>query len=272
MSETLEQAARRKYNDEEVYDPGKITHSLYDESDSYSAQLLREKAAAILPHVRDKHVLDLGCANGRHLAEMADRIFFGVGMDFSERFIRHAAWEYRSKHNLSFVVADGRAIPLKSESIDYVYSFGTLYHIDEIEFVYTELNRVLRPNGMAILEVGNACSLSTLISRQPQYCGIAQHSSRTINQHFCALRRQRLDIVQWRSFQILPMWGAPPWWLKLGRLAWLERLVMRKAGGRMLDEWISSLPGLRQFAFRHLLLVRKSGQRSDNRMVRDASA
>jgi hypothetical protein len=54
------------------------------------------------------------------------------------------------------------------------------------------------------------------------------------------------------------MWGDRPWWLKpLLHPVWTRLLAIR-IKGRMLDEWISSLPLLRRFAFRHVLLCEKA--------------
>jgi len=63
--------------------------------------------------------------------------------------------------------------------------------------------------------------------------------------------------VERRCFQILPLWAGLPkhlWFLLHPR--W-ERIMRRRIAGRMLDEWVSSLPVVRQFAFRHVLVVRK---------------
>jgi SAM-dependent methyltransferase len=249
---TLEADAKRKYNDGAIDDSSKITPSLFQAAGSFSALLLAEKAKLLLAHIRGKSVLDLGCANGRHLAELASEISLGIGIDFSTPFIQFAKTNYGHVPNLQFAVGDARAIPLKPEVVDIAYTFATMYHIDDIDDVVAGLFRVLRPGGIAILELGNARSLATLVSRH--YPEIARHSRRTIGEHLNTLRRHGFKIVMWRSFQILPMWGDRPRWLGPLRSPRLENLLMRRYHGKMLDERISSLPGLRYFAFRHLVV------------------
>ena len=253
---TLEADTRKKYSDSSVYPPEKISVSLFDVGAGFSALLLAEKGKMLLPYIAGKRVLDLGCGNGRHLGEIANQLAFGVGIDFSLQFIRYASGQLKDRSNLRFLLADARALPVADGSFDCAYSFATLYHVDEIEPVYAELGRVLAPGGVALLEVGNSRSLATLVSRH--YPSIARHGRRTIGEHLRVLRRQGFTVVEWRSFQVLPMWGDQPSWLQFLRAPWLERLMTRQIGERMLDQWICGLPGVRSLAFRHFLLCRKT--------------
>src|SRR5690606_9213172 len=122
-------------------------------------------------------------------------------------------------------------------SIDCCYSFATMYYVDDMQPVYRELSRVIVSGGHVVLELGNARSLSTLVSRR--YDQFPRHSARTIGEHVSGLRRNGFRIVVWRSFQILPMWGDRPDWLQILRRPAVEKLMMRRIKGRMIDEWIS---------------------------------
>lgn len=252
----IESDARAKYSDTRIYSPDSITHSLLESGEGYSLALLAEKAKTLMPYVGGRRVLDLGCANGRHLAEIAAEIEYGIGLDFSAPFIGYAKAHLAEGRPIDFAVADGRSIPLATGSIECAYSFATMYHIDDVAQVYAEIARVLTPDGIVVLEVGNARSFATLVSRQ--FPDVAPHSHRTIGEHLSMLRRHNLRTISWRSFQILPMWGDRPRWLQALRAPWLERLIARRIAGRMLDEWISSLPGFRRLAFRHLIVCRKA--------------
>jgi SAM-dependent methyltransferase len=253
----IETDTKAKYSDGAAYDPREVSVSLLGTGAGFSALLLSEKARLLLTFVAGKRVLDLGCGNGQHLADLASHIGLGVGVDFSFRFIKYATETFAGFGNLRFAVADARGLPLADRSVDCAYSFATIYYIDDIEPIYRELARVLVPGGVALLELGNARSLGTLVSRQ--YNQFARHSRRTIGDHRDALKRNGFETKIWRSFQLLPMWGDKPDWLQILRRPALEKIVTRHVGGRMIDEWISSLPGVRRFAFRHLVVAQKIG-------------
>lgn len=250
----IEINARRKYNENSTYCASAVSDSLFETSRTFSSRIMAEKRRVLLPWLAGKRVLDLGCGNGRHLADLASRIKFGVGVDFSVPFIQYAR-EHNGADNLRFVLADARKIPLASGVFDCAYSFSTMYNIDDVGDVYAELKRVLVLKGIAILELGNSLSLSTLVSRQ--YPDWAHHSARTISEHRLALCENGFEIMEWRSFQLLPMWGDKPWWLRPLRNTGLERLFMSQIGEHMIDEWVSSLPIVRCIAFRHLVVCAK---------------
>jgi len=249
--------ARAKYSDVNIYNPETITTSIFAQGQTFSSMLLRAKRDLLLKYCKGRLVLDLGCADGRHLNEISDAIQFGIGIDFSIPFIRRAVGGQESgTHKNIFLVGDVTRLPLKANSMGCIYSFATLYYIDEIERIYAEISRVLSRDGVALLEVGNSRSFATLVSRH--FPDLASHSRMRISDHLCAIKENNLRIKEWRSFQILPFWGDRPGWLNIVfRRPWLERLAMIVVGGRMLDEWISSSRLFRRFAFRHLLVLER---------------
>jgi SAM-dependent methyltransferase len=259
MTKMLEGDAFDKYSNSAVYNETTITRSLEVSPIDWGTTLLAIKAETLKGLVGANRVLDIGCANGRHLAELSEFIASGTGVDFSPRFIEAAERDYKSNAKLSFLVADARSIPLPSASFEAIYSFATLYYVDEIDKVYAEIERLLVPGGFTVLEVGNAKSLATRVSSRKENAQLAQHSRRTIGDHLEALARSNLKIVSHRAFQILPMWGNLPGLLAWTRMPALDKLMAKSVGGRMIDEWVSSAPGLNRLAFRHLLVAQKAG-------------
>lgn len=259
MRHDLERDTLVKYSDEQIYNPQTISRSLLDVGQDYGSRLLWEKATTLLRYIEGKRVLDLGCGNGRHLSEIADRVATGIGVDFSLPFIRQARKTFNPGGNVHWVVSDGRRIPIAPATIDTIFSFAAIYNVDDIGALYAEVANILAPGGVAVLEVGNARSISSMVARQKCYADIAQHSSRTLPEHLRALKENGFAILEMRSFQLLPMWGDPPRGLRWMRSPRLERLMLKTVGGRMVDEWLSGLPLLRSLAFRHLIVCRKGG-------------
>lgn len=97
-------------------------------------------------------VLDLGCGNGRFCEIISSKANY-VGLDNSERLIALAKNRYP---NVDFVVADATDIPFADNSFDKVYSIALLHHIaseDMRQRVLSEIKRVLRPDGLAVITV-----------------------------------------------------------------------------------------------------------------------
>ena len=77
-----------------------------------------------------------------------------VGIDIAPSTVR-AAQTVLACHGPAFALADVRAIPLRSGSIDLIYSMGTIEHFDDYETAVAELYRILKPGGSAIIGVPN---------------------------------------------------------------------------------------------------------------------
>jgi hypothetical protein len=109
------------------------------------------------------------------------------------------------------------------------------------------------------LDLGNLYSLNVIAVRSyHKELGWAQQFPISVPEMKRLIRNAGLEIVEHRAFQILPLWGADrPRWLKFALLpAWTE-LLKRKIAGRMIDEWISSVPFIKLLAFRHLIVCKK---------------
>ena len=80
------------------------------------------------------------------------------GIDISEPTVRQARAAFAGQPNarpLQGVAGDVRDIPFKDDSLDAVYSMGTIEHFDATERAVAEMARVLKPGGRAIIGVPN---------------------------------------------------------------------------------------------------------------------
>ena len=91
----------------------------------------------------DALVADLGCGPGRHLQELGRRGLRAVGVDLSAGMLAVARTRGR------VVQGDLRALPLRSGSVDGVWSCYALLHLDGpgLAQALAEAVRVLRPGG-----------------------------------------------------------------------------------------------------------------------------
>lgn len=250
---------RRFYetSDDTAYDVSQVDFELPKDPQEYADRLLLDKLALVRRHYQRGAVLDLCCATGQCLLTLAPSIDRGFGLDFSHRYIKAAA-NYGTNmgiRNLAFVQGDAMAIPFKSGQFEMLYCFSSLYAMPQVQPVITEIARVLCPDGIAVLDFGNRISLnaycSSFYADWPPIYPIPVREMKAILSH------AQLRVVEHRSFQILPLWADRPRWLvPLLHPRW-KGPMSRRFGGRMLDEWISSIPGLRSLSFRHLLVCKK---------------
>lgn len=109
-------------------------------------------------------VLDLCCGNGRHSAEIAQRGARVVGLDRSMDLLDVAT--RRGEADVNWVRADMRCLPF-AEAFDLVVnlftSFGYFESDQDDRSVLSEIDRVLNPGGLAVLDIMNASRVRTTL-------------------------------------------------------------------------------------------------------------
>lgn len=102
--------------------------------------------------ITPKNILDVGCASGWFLEQI--RIQYPkadcTGIDVYKKAIEWGKSHYKS---LELIHADAHNLPLPNESFDLVICAEVLEHVVEPEKVLKEINRVLTPGGIAIIEM-----------------------------------------------------------------------------------------------------------------------
>ena len=104
-----------------------------------------------------RRVLDLGCGSGRHLVFFAERGFEVYGIDISETGIGIAE-EWLKAKGLSADLRVGSVyerLPYGDGFFDAVVSIRVIHHarIEDIRKAIGEIERVLKPNGLAFVTV-----------------------------------------------------------------------------------------------------------------------
>lgn len=104
----------------------------------------------IMPEDR---VLEIGCGTGHWLDKISSEISASVyGIDFSTRMIQQAA----ERGHSGVVIAEASALPFRANVFDKVISpFNALNHCERYADAFAEIDRVLRPGGIALLMVDN---------------------------------------------------------------------------------------------------------------------
>ena len=237
-----------------LYTPEKISVAARDRGDDYPSRMMEIKLGLIRELCQGPRLLDVCCSTGQQLMELAGEHRFAAGVDFSMPYLQHAR-AAAGASGIGLICGNARALPFRTASIDCAYSISSLYVIPDVGEVIREIGRVLRPGGRCLLDLGNVHSLNNVVSRA--YPEFATPYHVPVGDMCRMIAAADLRILVHRSFQLLPMWGDRPKRLKWLMAPWLIRLLSRRIGGRMLDEWISSLPGLRRLAFRQVFVCEK---------------
>jgi ubiquinone/menaquinone biosynthesis C-methylase UbiE len=118
----------------------------YDHAPNPLLNLEERKLAALLPDLRGKRVLDLGCGTGRWLERISMQgAGLGVGIDFSAAMLSVAAKKPKIAGQLA--QADCLSLPFQSAAFDFVICSFALSHIQDMKAMVRELARVTRPGG-----------------------------------------------------------------------------------------------------------------------------
>ena len=102
--------------------------------------------------------LDLGCGLGRFSRALANRFSSVIAVDVSNQMIDSAKQlhPWPKFKNIDFQVSDGVTLPIHDNTIDFVWSYEVLQHApssDVVQANVTEVGRVLRPNGLAMIHL-----------------------------------------------------------------------------------------------------------------------
>lgn len=99
---------------------------------------------------QSKDVLDIASGEGYGANIISQTARTVTGVDISKEAVEHARNKYKAE-NLTFIHGSAQKIPLPDNSVDIVTSFETLEHHDKHQEMFSEIKRVLRPNGVLMM-------------------------------------------------------------------------------------------------------------------------
>ena len=108
--------------------------------------------AAGFAGTRGLKVLEIGCGIGTDGAQFARAGADYTGIDLTEAAIDLARRRFAlSGLKGDFRVSDAEKLDFPNDSFDLVYSHGVLHHTPDIESAVSEIHRVLKPGGRAVI-------------------------------------------------------------------------------------------------------------------------
>lgn len=96
-----------------------------------------------------KNIVDLGCGTGVFTRELSQRFPQAktTGVDIAEGMI---AWCKQQSQSEDYVCADALALPFDDNSQDLIFSNLAIQWVEDLPKLFTELNRVLKPEGLLL--------------------------------------------------------------------------------------------------------------------------
>ncbi len=155
---------QRSYVTDQYSDADKLririeTHRLYSQGTESLIDAMLD-ALALAPGLL---VADVGCGSGEWHAALATRGVVTVGLDLMPGMLdaaRQTGIELEPRPRL--IRGDAQALPFRSATFDRVLCSGVLYHVPDCRRALSEMRRVLRPGGRAVISTNGADTMARL--------------------------------------------------------------------------------------------------------------
>lgn len=138
----LSEKSKNYYEENNIYE-------IFSLAEDYPNKIYK----SLLPKVKDKVVLDLGCGTGKFMEKFYKDTVKYYGLDLSSHQL-NIAKEKVNGSNVEFICCSAEKIPLEDNSVDVIIStwvLGTILEEDRRKNVIKEMRRVLRRNGSIYL-------------------------------------------------------------------------------------------------------------------------
>lgn len=100
-------------------------------------------------------ILDIGCADGTFTKVILEKSLARkiIAIDALASSIAYATRRFARSKKLSFRVADAHNLPFKDKEFDAIFCLETMEHVEDPKKVISEIHRVLKDGGHAIVLV-----------------------------------------------------------------------------------------------------------------------
>jgi ubiquinone/menaquinone biosynthesis C-methylase UbiE len=146
------------------YEQDKSFYLKYDEFRYRTEEHILHELGAI--DFKGKKTLEIGLGQGADSMQIIDRGAVYYGIDLTEESVRRVKERFQlfEKRYAEVQVANAEHIPYEDDSFDIVYSHGVIHHSPNIVRIVSEIYRVLKPGGLAMIMLYHKNSFNYYVS------------------------------------------------------------------------------------------------------------
>lgn len=115
--------------------------------------------------MQERIILDYGCGLGGNFRYLSRRGRY-IGVDILEDNLSYARKRYGDEY---FYLSEGVKVPFADGYFDEVHAYDVLEHVDELDAVIREIQRLVKPGGRAIFTIPAAISEHVLLKLKTDY-------------------------------------------------------------------------------------------------------
>jgi SAM-dependent methyltransferase len=189
---------------------------------------------------------------------VARRCETATGLDASGKMLEVARRRVAaaSLGNVDLILGSATELPFEDEHFDVVHSFSTLVLVDAPDKAVSEIARVTRPGGIALLDLAGKRNLQQRHWRRWYATqGVHTWSALSLATVKRLLGASGLEPIELHALGVSDQWKYVRF---LNRATYLDRVFHRQRDGRDLDYRLSNLPVVRAFANRWYVVARKA--------------
>ena len=195
-------------------------------AEGYSFRVRKKSLLALLGQGPGK-ILDLGCGPGVMTAEIIKNNWTYYGVDISPQMIEAARKKFGPAAKIFFSTGTAEKIDFPDNYFEVISAMGLVEYLDDEPAVFTEIKRVLKPDGRLIVSIPNWWSparmwdrwgltpLARLIRRLTQQNQATKliHREYRLREYLDFLRTQGLEVIRWQSYNYRIIFRPFDFWL-----------------------------------------------------------
>ncbi len=226
-------------------------HKDFAKKDKWNNLYFRIKQKILNKYLnKNYNVLDIGIGHWNHALQISDKVRFIYWIDISPDMIKilKDKIEKNNINNIKIIlgnILDTNIVKGLKDRIDLVYSFSTLYYIDDIDKLLSNLYLIWHSKTIYILEFVNKYSFTYYFSKKffdiPQF----GYSKRFLMYKF---KNKGFKILKIYYFDLIPF---------LFRKKLIEKILSLNLFWHYLDELLSSIPVINFFSGKFIFILKK---------------